>query len=99
MLASIFNVSLTICYTFDQKVDGKGIEISLPNVFLVVEIEVHQGYVGGENDLHCHHFYDANMGEYKQAELISTEERTSHGSGLIKHFINDPPLQVQVYVV
>ena len=34
------------------------------------------------------------MGEYKQAELISTEERASHGIGLTKHFIRDPLLQV-----
>ncbi|KAG0524497.1 hypothetical protein BDA96_07G216800 [Sorghum bicolor] len=40
----------------------------------------------------------ANLGEYKQAELISTEERASHGIGLItKHFIRDPPFQVPQY--
>jgi len=34
------------------------------------------------------------LGEYKQAELISTEETTSHGIGLTKYFIRDPPWQV-----
>ena len=64
------------------------------NGFLVVEIEIHQEYVGGENDLYCPHFYHANLGEYKQAELISTEERASHDIGLTKHFIRDPPTTI-----